>query len=454
MKSLLNVTMLCVAVIGCGLEKEEPVSADLVDENDVRTLMPDFDSVLKASPSLLEAEYSHFALVEGSEDITNLIETPKRWAKIAGDQWSLAKTITYELFGKPYCRDEDETNDPADCDRYPGIVKASITEKPQSYKLPRELTVNNGPSALRFYKNVDGLYHYTFEFLWMQKDGLYQTGLALHISKQSANTAFGRLIFYPSLLEQLKAPAETIVTDFSSDGFAAKSKTFFINSQSSETSIERLVIETNQDQYGLYSAVGAAIRNSTEAIGSFSPFDGQKEFAWIFNIVADDPLNIAVEKLAFPYTEAYANPESFFGEYGLDQIFARAVVAALREHEQCGVIGVVLENSGLRPDLCVNEYLSDADVYEGLQLHCKSSAASDFCNSPLLQTGVWSNPIYLDQNGFVDKSKLSSSKSYEDLATILDSLSPYQPLRLKLQEVPEPIEAIVVTEDFPAKVKD
>ncbi len=464
-----NLGLLCAALLlgaglhGCGAETTEDTEEDAtsgtvnekgVNESDVRTAVPDLGALLIDLPSSLAISSGSGSLRLQEDEgggPESLVMIPGRMIGIAEDMNEMIQEITWHLFGKADCRDDDASNDPSDCSDYPGIVRGAITTTPTIFEIPEDPDDPGAPSFVKYFKNAAGSeYDYTFEMYWTNAtDGLHYQGMELKVTKTAEDQGKGVLTFASSVMpdDGEGGGPEAVVTSFdNTSGSATMSVAMYGMADASDPDQpDRLAIELSLSEAGLLTGSGAVIRGELEtATGSFAPFETAPEFAWVFTVAANTSEDVAVQNMAFPQADNFDDSANFFDNYGLDSIFSNFVIGFLRndgDDWQCGNANANNFLFGINDSICAsNTAVSDAAVISGFQDFCADSANSDngLCSSGLLGYTQWSNPIYLNAEGYVgnEVSGKPSDAAYDGLATALADVTLYEPATLKAAEVP------------------
>ncbi|MFW7377745.1 MAG: hypothetical protein ACOH5I_02910 [Oligoflexus sp.] len=460
--------MLACAILGaslllpaCGQQETEDdeKSASGVDESDVRTAIPNLNVLLVDLPSSIAgSQGSSLALQDEGEDeggMENLFLMPREFVGMANQFSGMMREVFHHLFGKAACRDDDPSNDPADCADFPGIITGAISEDPTIFAIPDDPSDPGSPDYLKYYKNPAGSdYDYSFELYWQNpEDELYYLGLSMSLSKLSDDKAKGKGIFYLSVLppddesDDGGANIGSIVTSFDNTGDTTllQLNLYDMDRSQDEQTPDRFGLKISLNSEGLLTGAGSVIRPEMSADqGSMAPFETKEEFAYVFKIAANSTDNVAVESIAFPNGEHFAE-DDLFGNFGVDNIMKSFVLGFLRTSSDdwnCSTNGFIF---GLDNDICEsNTNVSDNDILTGVAEFCSNNPTHDLCTSPIGSYSDWANPLYLDADGFVgteNKNKPSGAE-YEGLADQLATTEIYGPTDLKAETAPVAAEGL------------
>jgi hypothetical protein len=468
----LRFTIYCAAagslLWGCGTEddateEEGTVTEAGVDESDVRTAVPDMNTLLVDLPSAISATSSSSGslyLAEEEGGFADLFLMPRSFIGLADEMNGFVREISNHLFGKPACRDDDASNDPDDCSEYMGVVQGAISETPVIFDIPDDPDDAQSPSVLKYYKNPAGSdYDYTFELYWQNSsDSLYYKGIVMNVTKVAEDKAKGQTVFFTSVMPEEEGDEGgpgTVVSTFDNTGDATEIslRLYGMDRSSDESNPERLGLSLSVDANEMLSGSGAMIRPEMNADqGSMAPFETKEGMAFLFKLAANGNDNVGIQSMAFPQEANFSDTDNFYSDYGVDDIMENFALGFLRSQSDdwdCSAYGTIFS---LPANICdSNTDVTDAQVLNGIQNTCDGNSDPDMaslCDSPVAQTSRWANPLYLNENGYVGTASYNkpTDASYDGLADLLDSVTTIAPSDLSAESAPTAPEGVTAVE--------
>ncbi|WP_141732578.1 hypothetical protein [Oligoflexus tunisiensis] len=448
MKNLIALPLAALLLTHCGKSTDDDATSNL--DGDVKGSIPDVGTIIIDLPSAIAPADSSLRLAESDDGIQSFFLIPVTFTGIAGEMTTLTKNVIEHIFGKPVCRDEDTSNDVADCDEYRGIIAGQISETPTIFEIPSE-SGGDSPSHVKYWANPEGSdYEMGLELYWATGDDAYVSAMQMQLSKISETEGKGTFTFFPTFDGSSEGP-DVIVTTFEA---TEEKKTmdlqlyFTASSDEMPTSLGLTVTDTD----GLITGSGTAIRPELAADkGTFAPFQTKEEFAYVYTLAADREANLGVEKFAAVSATGYEDSSSYFTNYGVDSIVKNFAIGLLRTASStfnCATSGQVI-STDLPADICkTNTAVTDADVLAGLTTFCTNNPGNQNICLIAGQANKWANPIYLNADGYVGNESFQkpTDSAYTPLVEALADITVYTPTALKALTKPELPDAVDTVE--------